>query len=174
MEEIKSYIKGDSTIVFLGSSGVGKSTFTNYLLGDQIMKTNAIREEDSKGHHTTTYRQMFILENGTKIIDTPGMRELGMMEVHCGMEKTFADIYTLEKECRFSDCTHKSEPGCAIQLGLIEGRLTKERWDNYLKIQKESRHQELKEQRKKAREEKGSGKKQTKYNRNTKHKSKML
>lgn len=147
MEQIDKYLQPDKCIVFLGSSGVGKSTFTNYLLEKTIMKTSDIREEDSKGHHTTTYRQLFVLENGTKIIDTPGMRELGMWIVDEGMEQSFSDVFDLISHCRFHDCTHTSEPDCAIREALENGTLTIKRWNNFLKIQKESKYQEDKEKK---------------------------
>jgi ribosome biogenesis GTPase len=144
------------------------------LLGEELMKTNVIREEDSKGHHTTSYRQMFILKNGSKIIDTPGMRELGVMSVSDGMEKTFQDIFDLEKKCKFKNCTHTSEPGCAIVRALENGILEEKRWRNFIKIQRESKHQERKEGLKKVREAKVSGKKQKKYVRNKNYKKQML
>ncbi len=162
MEEVKAYLKPEVAVVFLGSSGVGKSTLTNYLLGKEVMKTSGIREEDSKGHHTTTHRQMFLLENGVKIIDTPGMRELGMWVVDEGVEQGFADIYSLMKECKFANCTHQKEPGCAIRTALSEGTLTQSRWRNYEKIQKESDFQKKKERISKLMEKKNSIKKDAK------------
>lgn len=162
MEEVKAYLKPEVAVVFLGSSGVGKSTLTNYLLGKEVMKTSGIREEDSKGHHTTTHRQMFLLENGVKIIDTPGMRELGMWVVDEGVEQGFADIYSLMKECKFANCTHQKEPGCAIRTALSEGTLTQSRWRNYEKIQKESNFQKKKERVSKLMEKKNSIKKEAK------------
>lgn len=162
MEEVKAYLKPEVAVVFLGSSGVGKSTLTNYLLGKEVMKTSGIREEDSKGHHTTTHRQMFLLENGVKIIDTPGMRELGMWVVDEGVEQGFADIYSLMKECKFANCTHQKEPGCAIRTALSEGTLTQSRWRNYEKIQKESDFQKKKERISKLMEKKNSIKKEAK------------
>ncbi len=159
MEKLKKYLQPDKSIVFLGSSGVGKSSFANFLLGQEIMETGAIREDDSKGHHTTTYRQLFILKNGTKIIDTPGMRELGMWVVDEGMEQSFSDLSDLIQNCRFNNCTHTSEPGCAVREALENGTLNKERWKNYLKILRESNIQAAKESRKKAIETKKVSKK---------------
>ncbi len=138
MDNLKKYLQPDKTIVFLGSSGVGKSTFTNYLLGKEVMKTMEIREDDSKGHHTTTHRQLFVLENGAKIIDTPGMRELGMMNVDDGIEHSFYDVQSLIMQCKFSKCTHTIEPDCVIKESLENGTLSEARWKNYLKIQRES------------------------------------
>ncbi|WP_324293161.1 ribosome small subunit-dependent GTPase A [Lacrimispora defluvii] len=159
MEQLKNYLVPEKTTVFLGSSGVGKSTFTNYLLGKEIMKTGEIREDDSKGHHTTTHRQMFVMDNGARIIDTPGMRELGMWIVDDGMDFSFTDINDLIMQCRFSNCTHKGEPGCAVARALNEGTLTEKRWKNYWKIQKESKFQAAKESRKQAVVKKKSNKK---------------
>lgn len=150
MEQLKNYLVPEKTTVFLGSSGVGKSTFTNYLLGKELMETGEIREDDSKGHHTTTHRQLFVMDNGARIIDTPGMRELGMWIVDDGMDFSFTDINDLIIQCRFSNCTHNGEPGCAVAQALKEGTLTEKRWKNYWKIQKESKFQAAKESRKQA------------------------
>lgn len=159
MEQLKRYLEPGKTTVFLGSSGVGKSTFTNYLLGKELMETGEIREDDSKGHHTTTHRQLFVMENGARIIDTPGMRELGMWIVDDGMDFSFTDINDLIIQCRFSNCTHNGEPGCAVAQALNEGTLTEKRWKNYWKIQKESKFQAAKESRKQAVIKKKSNKK---------------
>jgi len=150
MEQLKNYLAPEKTTVFLGSSGVGKSTFTNYLLGKELMETGEIREDDSKGHHTTTHRQLFVMDNGARIIDTPGMRELGMWIVDDGIDFSFTDINDLIIQCRFSNCTHNGEPGCAVTQALKEGTLTEKRWKNYWKIQKESKFQAAKESRKQA------------------------
>lgn len=159
MEQLKRYLEPGKTTVFLGSSGVGKSTFTNYLLGKELMETGEIREDDSKGHHTTTHRQLFVMDNGARIIDTPGMRELGMWIVDDGMDFSFTDINDLIIQCRFSNCTHNGEPGCAVAQALNEGTLTEKRWKNYWKIQKESKFQAAKESRKQAVIKKKSNKK---------------
>lgn len=154
IDALEKYLRPNSCIVFLGSSGVGKSTFTNYLLQDELMKTAEIREDDSKGHHTTTHRQMFVLANGAKIIDTPGMRELGMWVVDEGMEQGFSDLIETVSSCRFSNCTHKREEGCAVQEALNNGMLSEMRWINYQKIQKESNYHAAKERRNKIKEKK--------------------
>ena len=150
MEQLKNYLVPEKTTVFLGSSGVGKSTFTNYLLGKELMETGEIREDDSKGHHTTTHRQLFVMDNGARIIDTPGMRELGMWIVDDGIDFSFTDINDLIIQCKFSNCSHNGEPGCAVAQALKEGTLTEKRWKNYWKIQKESKFQAAKESRKQA------------------------
>ena len=144
MDALSKYLQAGRVIVFLGSSGVGKSTFTNFLAGDAVMQTNGIREDDSRGHHTTTYRQMVTLPSGVRIIDTPGMRELGMWTVDDGIEQSFSDIGELIMRCRFSDCSHGNEPGCAVRAALENGTLQESRWLNYLKLQKESGFQKMK------------------------------
>ena len=159
MEQLEKYLVPEKTAVFLGSSGVGKSTFTNYLLGKELMETGEIREDDSKGHHTTTHRQLFVMDNGARIIDTPGMRELGMWIVDDGIDFSFTDINDLIIQCRFSNCTHNGEPGCAVAQALKEGTLTEKRWKNYWKIQRESKFQAAKESRKQAIVKKKSNKK---------------
>lgn len=168
MEGLQKYLEPDKTIVFLGSSGVGKSTFTNCLLGREIMETERIRESDSKGHHTTTHRQLFVLNNGTKIIDTPGMRELGMWIVDEGMEYSFSDVNELMLQCKFKDCTHTREPGCAVRDALENGILAESRWRSYLKLLGESNFQAQKENKNLAREVKKKNKKMMKYSSKTK------
>jgi ribosome biogenesis GTPase / thiamine phosphate phosphatase len=138
MENLSKYLKPAHTLVFLGSSGIGKSSLVNALAQEELMKVNIIREEDSKGHHTTTYRQLFRLKSGVLIIDTPGMRELGVWAVESGLDETFSDIEELSANCRFNDCTHTKEPGCAVLQGIEEGLLTKERFKSYLKLKKEA------------------------------------
>lgn len=138
LDELTEYLQPGVTIAILGSSGVGKSTLVNSLAGEEVMKTSQIREEDSKGRHTTTYRQMIELSNGALIIDTPGMRELGMCDVAEGIEETFDDIAKLESQCRFSDCRHDTEPGCAIKAALEDGSLSYERYDLYCNLHNES------------------------------------
>ncbi len=140
IDTLKKYLKPAATLVFLGSSGIGKSSLVNALAGDELMKVNSIREDDSKGHHTTTYRQLFKLDNGVLIIDTPGMRELGIWAVEEGLGETFSDIEDLSTKCRFSDCSHMKEPGCAVKAALTNGTLTEERWKSYIKLKREAKY----------------------------------
>ena len=133
-EKVKEYIKSGTTIAFIGSSGVGKSTLINKLLNKEVLKTNSISEND-KGRHTTTHRELFLLEDGGVIIDTPGMRELGL--ISADVDKSFSNIEELEKQCKFSDCTHKNEPKCAVREAIENGELDLERLERYKKLKKE-------------------------------------
>lgn len=131
LDELQEYIKPGVTVALIGSSGVGKSTLINALAGKDIMKTSEIREDDSKGRHTTTYRQMIFLDNGAAFIDTPGMREIGVCDAEEGISDTFSDIVELEAKCKFSDCRHETEPGCAIKAAIKSGELSLERYELY-------------------------------------------
>lgn len=142
LKELEKYFKKGNTLVFLGSSGVGKSTLVNTLAGKEIMKTGKIREEDSRGRHTTTSRHLTMLENGAMIIDTPGMRELGMWEASEGLDKTFKDIEQYIGLCKFSDCTHTNEPGCKVLEAIEKGELSEERYHAFMKLKNESKYTE--------------------------------
>ncbi len=131
MDELQEYFTPGTTICLMGSSGAGKSTLINSIAGEEIMKTSEIREDDSKGRHTTTYRQLTELKNGVYIIDTPGMREIGMAETQEGIDEVFSDIMELERCCRFSNCRHDTEPGCAIKAAIESGELSEERYILY-------------------------------------------
>ena len=131
------------TYCLIGSSGVGKSTILNKLVGKDKFATNSVREKSAKGRHTTTRRQLVILDNGALFVDTPGMRELGMMGFEQGIDDSYEDIAKIADRCRFADCTHTTEKGCAVILSVAEGKLTPERFQNYLKLTKESKHYEM-------------------------------
>lgn len=138
-------IKPGNTIALIGSSGVGKSTLVNYLLGDSRLATKPIREKDGRGKHTTTRRELFKLPDGGYIIDTPGMREIGMWESKEGIDRTFSDVEELFDHCRFSNCTHTTEPGCAVHAALEQGALSSKRWASYRKLVTETSYQDDKD-----------------------------
>ena len=138
LDELEEYLQPGKTICLMGSSGAGKSTLINALCNQEIMKTSAIRESDDTGRHTTTHRQLIELENGISIIDTPGMRELGMAEAKEGIDNTFSDIVELECRCKFSNCRHDTEPGCAVKAAIESGELSMERFRLYQNLGKEN------------------------------------
>jgi ribosome biogenesis GTPase len=146
IEIVRNLIDSNDTVVFIGSSGVGKSTIINRLLGEEVQITKEVGEYD-KGRHTTTHRELFVLPTGGAIIDTPGMRELQLSQGD--VEATFKDIEDLALKCHFSDCKHKSEPKCAIKEAIEKGELSQERFINYEKIKKEIANEE---KRRKAKE----------------------
>lgn len=134
------YLDSGKTAVFIGSSGVGKSSLINRLLGKDIIKTSGIRNDD-KGRHTTTTREMFVIPSGGILIDTPGIREIGLE--NADISKAFSEIDELSLKCRFSDCTHVNEPGCAVRNAIELGLLSAERLESYLKLKKEARYEGL-------------------------------
>lgn len=142
LDELSRYLEAGRTLVFLGSSGVGKSSLVNTLAGENIMDVNGIREDDSKGRHTTTHRELIMLENGVMIIDTPGMRELGMWDVTEGLSEAFADVERFAGKCRFRDCKHEGEPGCALRKAVENGELDPARFESYKKIKSEAKFAE--------------------------------
>lgn len=144
LDDLSEYLQPRKTVVFLGSSGVGKSSLVNALAKAEIMTVSEIREDDSKGRHTTSLRQLIMLSSGVMIIDTPGMRELGMWDVSCGLPEAFGDVESFFHKCRFNDCLHDSEPGCAVKEALSTGLLTQERWNSYLKLKHEARYTDYK------------------------------
>ena len=134
---VLKYILHGKTVAFLGSSGVGKSTLINKLTGIDLIATREVGNDD-KGRHTTTHRELIALENGAFVIDTPGMRELGMWDNDGGIDTAFRDIEALSHACRFSDCSHTTEPGCAVRAALADGTLDGARWESYRKLKTEN------------------------------------
>ena len=136
-DQILAFIKKGTTYCIMGSSGVGKSTLINNLCGGEVMKTRAISTSTSKGRHTTSHRELFILKNGGILIDTPGMREIGVTE---NVEETIDDLAQLAQNCRYKNCTHMHEEGCAVIEAVEEGELDESTYENYIKMFKESQH----------------------------------
>jgi ribosome biogenesis GTPase / thiamine phosphate phosphatase len=143
LETVRQALEKAKTYCLLGSSGVGKTTLLNHLLGREAFETSPVREKDGRGRHTTSRRQMTLLDNGALLIDTPGMRELGMMAIGAVIDDSFADIHGLAGECRFNDCTHNTETGCAILAAVQNGTLSAERYQSYMKLKKESEFHEM-------------------------------
>jgi len=131
---IRSQIIDGHTVALIGSSGVGKSTLLNSLCGSEIQKTQTVRDGDSRGRHTTTSRSLHVLKEGGLLLDVPGMRELTLGDVSLGLSETFSDIEALAEKCRFTDCAHVSEPGCAVREALKEDALDERRLGNYFKL----------------------------------------
>ena len=139
-DTLYEHIRPGATAAFLGSSGVGKSTIINSLLGTQRLQVGAVRENDSRGRHITTHRELIILPGGGIVIDTPGMREIQVWGDEEGLKQAFDDIESLAAGCRFSDCRHLHEPGCAVQAAILDGSLDPRRFQSYAKLQKELRY----------------------------------
>lgn len=170
LEAIMAYFKPGLTVALLGSSGVGKSTLVNALLGEARLKTQDIRWDDSKGRHTTTHRELVLLPSGGMVLDTPGMRTLALWDAEEGMTHYFGDIESLLRECRYADCTHTKEPGCAVQKALSSGSLSQPLWESWGKLQKEQKRLSVKLKQK----ERALDKYQQKYKQKKESKSHVI
>jgi ribosome biogenesis GTPase len=154
LQTIQDSLEKGKTYCLLGSSGVGKTTLLNHLLGHEEFETNPVREKDGRGRHTTARRQLTVLDDGALLIDTPGMRELGVIDVGTSIDESFSDIHELSMNCRFKDCTHTLEIGCAILKAVENLELNEERYQSYLRLMKESEYHQMSyaERRKKDKE----------------------
>jgi len=137
MDALERLLAPGKTAALLGSSGVGKSTLVNALAGREMMATREVMEDDDRGRHTTTHRELILLPSGALVLDTPGMRELGLWDSDDGVSTTFADIAALARQCRFNDCAHAHEPGCAVREAIGNGELAADRFESYLKLNRE-------------------------------------
>ena len=135
MDALLAWFEGNRTAVLLGSSGVGKSTIVNKLAGEELLDTQEVRADDQRGRHTTTRRELILLPGGGIVLDTPGIRELQLWDAD--LEQAFGDVDEIARRCRFSDCNHDQEPGCAIREALADGTLSNDRWQSYVKLQRE-------------------------------------
>ncbi len=167
IESLKNTLKKGATYCLLGSSGVGKSSLLNNLSGKQIMKTNTISSSNNKGRHVTSHRELFVLEDGGILIDTPGMREVGIVDSKHGLETTFETIIEISKNCKFKDCTHTIEDDCSVLEAVESGEIDSASYENYMKMEREKDHFEstIAEKRKK---DKDFGKMVKKYKKNRK------
>ena len=143
LSSVKGIMQSGLTYCLLGSSGVGKTTLINNLIGESIYKTKTVSKKESKGRHATTHRQLIKLDFGAMVVDTPGMRELGNFSVDTGLDETFFEIITLSEKCHFNDCTHVEEKGCAVLDAVEKGQLSADRYQNYIKMTKESTYNEM-------------------------------
>lgn len=149
LDELKEYIVKGKTYCFLGSSGVGKSSLINKLIGQDKIKIGDIGSHSGRGKHTTTAREMYFLENGGIVVDNPGVREMGMTDTGAGIDSLFDEIAVLAEKCKFMDCTHIHEPGCEILSALKSGKLDKDKYSNYISLKKEAEYYEMTELEKK-------------------------
>lgn len=168
IDAVKELLTGGITSVFVGSSGVGKSTLVNALLGQQVQKTKEIRHDVQKGRHTTSASQLFFVESGGIIVDTPGLREVGLIADTDDLDVLAPSVNSLASQCRFRNCTHSSEPGCAVQGALAEGELPQEELDVYVQMEREAAYNRRKIDARLAQEERKRWKKITVQNRREK------
>ena len=143
VDALRMFLKVGKTCCLLGPSGAGKTTLVNRLLGQEAFETNPVREKDGRGRHTTARRQLIVLDNGALLVDTPGLRELGMIAVGESIDESFADIHGLAEGCRFNDCTHTTEAGCAVLQAVENGNVSVQRYQSYIKLKKESDFHQL-------------------------------
>jgi ribosome biogenesis GTPase len=143
LDQVRQVLEKGKTYCLLGSSGVGKTTLLNHLVGKPLLETNTVRAKDGKGRHTTARRQLIVLDQGAMLIDTPGMRELGAIGVSNAVDESFSEIRELTKNCRFSNCTHTTEVDCALLAAIKNGELSQERYQSYLKLMRESEYHQL-------------------------------
>ena len=143
LDQFKQMLERGNTYCLVGSSGVGKTTLLNHLVGRQVFDTKPVRQKDGKGRHATARRQLIVLDSGAMVIDNPGMRELGIIAMTAGLEESFSDILELSTRCRFGNCTHTGETGCSIRMAIESGELNEERYRTYLKLMKESEYHEM-------------------------------
>jgi len=152
LSDLKKYIQKGMTYCFLGSSGVGKSSLINEIIGEEITKTGNISDYSKRGKHVTTSRQMYFLENGGILIDNPGIREIGITDAGQGIDQTFNDISSLAKSCKFSDCTHTHEPDCAVLKAVESGELNEGKYSNFVNLKKEAEYFDMSDQERKNKE----------------------
>ena len=161
VEALLPFVGRGRTVALIGSSGVGKSTIVNRLIGEDVQRTQEVRLGDQRGRHTTTHRELIVLPAGGLVMDTPGMRELQVLVSDRGLRETFDDIEEVAAGCRFTDCRHENEPDCAIREALADGRLDAERYRNYRKLQAEMRQTAARQDQRKGQEEKARVKRLT-------------
>lgn len=166
IDDLRELIQPNKTAALLGSSGVGKSSLVNAVLGTEWMAVSEIREDDAKGRHTTTHRELVLIPSGGAILDTPGMREFQLWDSGESLGESFSDVEQLSEQCRFRDCQHQKEPGCAVQKAIAEGTLKRDRFTSYLKLQRELAHMERKADASAQREERNKWKQITRSVRN--------